>query len=89
MPELSHPPAQLLIDGRLRPASDGATFDDINPATEQVIGVARGDRSDFDAALAAARRRSTPPMEQRPELRVHCLRQLHAALVAHGAGCAS
>ena len=34
--------ARMLIDGELVDASDGATFDNINPATEEVLGVAEG-----------------------------------------------
>ena len=48
---------RLLIDGELREASSGATFDNINPATEEVLGVvADGTAEDMDAAIAAARR---------------------------------
>jgi aldehyde dehydrogenase (NAD+) len=46
-----------LIDGRLVQASSGATFDNVNPATEEVIGVcADAGAEDMDAAIAAARR---------------------------------
>lgn len=46
----------ILIDGILRPAADGQTFDDINPATNALITtVAAGDRADIDAAVASAR----------------------------------
>ena len=31
---------QNLIDGKLVPSSSGATFETINPATEEVLGVA-------------------------------------------------
>jgi len=47
----------MLIDGKLSDASGGATYDNINPATESVIGpVADADESDMDRAIAAARR---------------------------------
>ena len=47
---------RLLIGGAFVPAADGATFDDVNPATEQVIGVAAdASTADMDAAIAAAR----------------------------------
>jgi aldehyde dehydrogenase (NAD+) len=46
-----------LIGGRLVEASSGATFDNVNPATEEVIGVcADASAEDIDAAIAAARR---------------------------------
>ncbi len=49
--------ARNLIDGRLVPASSGATFDNVNPATEEVLGAcADGTKEDMDAAIGAARR---------------------------------
>jgi succinate-semialdehyde dehydrogenase/glutarate-semialdehyde dehydrogenase len=46
---------QLFIDGAWRPATGGRTIPVVNPATAQVIGkVAWADKSDLDAALAAA-----------------------------------
>jgi len=48
---------RLLIDGKLVDASGGGTFDNINPATEEVLGVtADGTPADMEAAIAAARR---------------------------------
>ena len=45
-----------LIGGRLVGASSGATFDNVNPATEEVIGVcADGTKDDMLAAIARAR----------------------------------
>ena len=47
----------LLIDGKLVPASDGSTFETVNPATEEVLGAAAdGTVADMDAAIDAARR---------------------------------
>jgi acyl-CoA reductase-like NAD-dependent aldehyde dehydrogenase len=47
---------QLLINNEWRAATGGRTMDVVNPATEEVIGtVASADRSDVDAAVAAAR----------------------------------
>jgi acyl-CoA reductase-like NAD-dependent aldehyde dehydrogenase len=47
---------QLFINGEWRDAAGGATLEVINPATEEVIAeVASADRSDVDAAVAAAR----------------------------------
>jgi acyl-CoA reductase-like NAD-dependent aldehyde dehydrogenase len=47
---------QLLINNEWRAAAGGKTMDVVNPATEAVIAtVASADRSDVDAAVAAAR----------------------------------
>jgi aldehyde dehydrogenase (NAD+) len=71
-----------LIDGRLVEASSGATFDNVNPATEEVIGVcADGTKEDMDAAIAAARRAfDETGWSADPVFRAKCLRQFHAAL---------
>ena len=37
---MTTPPAQLLIDGKLVPASDGATYPILNPATGAEIQIA-------------------------------------------------
>ena len=78
------PPApQQLIDGKLTPASDGATYPILNPATGAEIGQAPdGTAVDVDAAVAAARRAfDETDWSTNHELRVRCLRQLHAALL--------
>lgn len=47
----------LFVDGAPRPAASGRCFDVVDPATEEVaFEVARGDATDVDAAVAAARR---------------------------------
>jgi len=77
--------ARMLIDGALVGASGGATYDNVNPATEQVLGVAAdAGPADVDAAVGAARR-AFDHTDWSTDLafRVHCLRQLQAALVAH------
>ena len=52
----------MLIDGRLRTARSGRTFDVVDPATEQTIGVvADGGPEDLDDAIAAAAAPSTRP----------------------------
>ncbi|MEY2569766.1 MAG: aldehyde dehydrogenase [Acidimicrobiaceae bacterium] len=73
---------RLLIGGKLVEASNGATYENLNPATEEVLGVASdASDDDIDAAVAAARaafdetRWSTDHA-----LRVRCLRQLQDAL---------
>ena len=48
---------QLLIGGQWRDASDGATYEDCNPATgAKIADVADATREDVDAAVVAARR---------------------------------
>jgi acyl-CoA reductase-like NAD-dependent aldehyde dehydrogenase len=50
-------PSQAFIDGALRPAASGAVFENINPATGQILGtVAHCGPADVDAAVTAARR---------------------------------
>jgi len=73
-----------LIDGRLVAASNGKTFANVNPATEEVIGVvADGTRDDMDRAIAAARRAfDTTDWSTNAAFRKHCLTQLHQALSA-------
>ncbi|MBS1849032.1 MAG: aldehyde dehydrogenase [Actinobacteria bacterium] len=82
-------PAVLLIDGALEPATGGATFETIDPATERPLGVAAdGTAADMDAAIAAARRAFDTDVEHwttDPVFRAHCLRQLRDALQSHAA----
>ena len=84
MSELWHE-ERLLIDGKLVAAQDGATFENVNPATEEVIGVAAdGGEADMDAAIAAARKAfDETSWSTDHAFRVHCLRQLHAAMQKH------
>lgn len=76
----------LLIDGRLVPASGGATFTTSNPATGEVLGAAAdGTASDMDAAIGAARSAfDEGAWANDRAFRAHCLRQLRDALGAHG-----
>ncbi len=76
---------RLLIDGKLVEAEGGATFDNINPANEEVIGVsADASKADLERAITAARREFDDSEWSRDTaLRVRCLRQLHQALVDH------
>src|SRR5262245_54534975 len=72
---------RLLVDGELVEADGGATYDNVNPATEEVLGVA-ADASvdDIDRAIAAARRAfDESDWATNLELRVRCLRQVHEA----------
>jgi len=76
---------RLLIDGKLVPAAGGATYETIDPATEEVLGrAADASVADAERAIAAARRAfDTTEWSRDRELRVRCLRQLHGALLDH------
>jgi aldehyde dehydrogenase (NAD+) len=78
-----NPETRNLIDGRLVPASSGATFENVNPATEEVIGVcADGTKDDMEAAIAAARRAfDETDWSTNQALRGRVLRQFHQALL--------
>ncbi|MBV6508572.1 MAG: 3-succinoylsemialdehyde-pyridine dehydrogenase [Acidimicrobiales bacterium] len=75
---------RLLIDGELAAAS-GGTFDNVNPATEETIGVAGcGTAADLDRAITAARRAfDDTDWSRDQELRADCVRQLQRALLDH------
>jgi aldehyde dehydrogenase (NAD+) len=78
------PETRNLIDGRLVPASNGAVFENLNPATGELLGTcADGTKDDMEAALAAARRAfDEGAWAGDPELRARCLRQLLEGLRA-------
>jgi aldehyde dehydrogenase (NAD+) len=80
------PLPQLLIDGKLTPASDGGTYAVLNPATGVEIARAPdATAADLDAAIGAARRAfDETGWSTDHDFRVHCLRQLHEALVDNG-----
>jgi aldehyde dehydrogenase (NAD+) len=73
--------SQLLIDGKLVAGSGGA-FPTINPATEEVLGVAAdATAEDMGQAIEAARRAfDDSDWSTNTELRVRCVRQLQAAM---------
>jgi aldehyde dehydrogenase (NAD+) len=75
--------SRMLIDGELVGAASGKTYDNVNPATEEVIGVAAdADRADMEAAIAAARRAFDDTDWSRDHaFRRRCLLQFHEALV--------
>ena len=75
----------LLINGELRGASNGAFYDNVNPATGQVIGVSPdATTDDIEAAIVAARTAfDTTDWSRNVEFRVHCIRQLQQALADH------
>ena len=76
--------SRLLIDGKLVTGS-GGTFETVNPATEEVLGVAAdADEADMGAAIGAARAAfDDTDWSTNTELRVRCLRQLREALQAN------
>jgi len=74
---------RMLIDGALVEARAGARFDNVNPATEEVLGqVADGDAGDMDLAIAAARKAfDETSWSTDRAFRQTCLRQLQDAIV--------
>ena len=74
----------LFIDGKLSTGSAG-TFPTINPATEEVLGVAAdADAEDMGRAIDAARRAfDDTDWSRNTELRVRCVRQLREAMQQH------
>jgi len=78
------PETNMLIDGKLVEASSGARFDNVNPATEEVIGqVSDGSVADMRRAIAAARRAfDESAWSTDRQLRTRCLEQLQEALEA-------
>jgi len=77
--------ARMLIDGQLVDAAGGRRYDNVNPASEQVIGaVADASAADMQRAIAAARRAfDESEWSTNLELRARCLRQLQGALQKH------
>ena len=78
--------SRMLIDGKLVEASGGKTYDNINPATEEVIGpVADASVDDMDRGDRAPRgARSTRPTGRRTARCARpCLQQLKDALEKH------
>lgn len=75
---------RLLIDGKLVEAQSGRTFQNINPATEEVLGdVADAGSQDMDTAIAAARRAfDETDWSTKHKFRQQCLLQLQDALEA-------
>lgn len=76
--------AKLLIDGELVEASGGGRFENINPATEEVIGtVPNATAADMERAIGAARRAfDETDWSTNHALRAKCLRQLRDGLQA-------
>lgn len=76
--------SELFIDGKMSAGSAG-TFPTVNPATEEVLGVAaNADAADMDRAIDAARRAfDETDWSRNTELRVRCVRQLREAMQQH------
>jgi aldehyde dehydrogenase (NAD+) len=77
-----NPETRNLIGGELVGASNGGTFENVNPASEEVIGVcADGTKDDMHAAIGAARLAfDESDWSRDPAFRKKCLLQLHEAL---------
>ena len=73
---------RMLIDGKLVEARSGKTFENINPATEEVLGVVSdAGHEDMDAAISAARRAfDESDWATNKDLRKRSLLQLQAAI---------
>jgi aldehyde dehydrogenase (NAD+) len=74
----------MLVDGQLIQADSGRTFDNVNPATEEVIGqVADASAAEMQRAVAAARRAfDETDWSTNHAFRKRCLEQLQDALEA-------
>lgn len=81
---LANGASELFIDGKLSAGSAG-TFPTINPATEEVLGVAAdANADDMSRAIEAARRAfDETDWSRNTELRVRCVRQLQTAMRQH------
>src|SRR5437763_11838517 len=79
-----HPEQRMLIDGQLVEADSGATFENVNPATEEVIGsVADAGPAEMRRAIAAARQAfDETDWSTNHALRKRCLEQLQESLEA-------
>ncbi len=80
--ETLNPETRNLIAGRLVEASNGRRFDNLNPATEEVLGAtADGTLQDMDTAIHAARHAfDHSDWSRNAEKRARCLRQLYEGL---------
>ncbi len=76
---------RLFLNGELRGATGGATYDNWNPATEEVVGVsADAQPADVEVAIASARHAfDETDWSTNLDLRLRCLRQMHEALLDH------
>ena len=76
------PETRMLIDGELVVAESGSTFENVNPATEEVIGVvADASTAEMQRAIAAARRAfDETSWSTDHSFRKRCLEQLQEGL---------
>jgi aldehyde dehydrogenase (NAD+) len=76
------PETRNLIGGELTGASNGGSFENVSPSTEETIGTcADGTKDDMSAAIAAARSAfDETDWAESHALRARCLRQLRDAL---------
>ncbi|MFT4265407.1 MAG: aldehyde dehydrogenase family protein [Nocardioides sp.] len=76
------PETRMLVDGKLIDADDGRTFDNVNPATEEVLGqVADASTAEMQRAIRAAREAfDHTDWRWNRALRRRVLEQLHAAI---------
>src|SRR6202046_1114840 len=83
-PQPYSPERRMLIDGELVAAAGGREFDNIHPATEEVLGqAAAGTADDMRRAIGAARRAfDETDWSVNKELRARCLLQLQEAIEA-------
>ncbi|HEY4928238.1 MAG TPA: aldehyde dehydrogenase family protein [Acidimicrobiales bacterium] len=74
---------RMLLDGSLVEATGGGAFDNVNPATEEVLGqTTDATAPDMDRAIGAARRSfDETTWSTDRTLRQRCLRQLQEAIV--------
>jgi acyl-CoA reductase-like NAD-dependent aldehyde dehydrogenase len=80
------PRTQVFIEGRSAPAADGATFDNINPATGRSLGpVAAGGERDIQRAVTSARAafRRGSWSQQPPKARKKVLLRLAELMLEH------
>ncbi len=76
------PEARLFIDGALRSATGGRTFDNICPWTAEVVGqAADASREDVEQAIAAARRAFDETDWSRQHAQRHALAKKYMALL--------
>src|SRR3954468_20109820 len=81
-PGTVHGEVRMLIDGELVEASSGKRFENVNPATEEVLGeVADAGAEDMQRAITAARRAfDETDWSTNHAFRKRCLEQLQAAI---------
>jgi aldehyde dehydrogenase (NAD+) len=79
-----NPEQRMLIDGKLVDADSGKTFDNFNPANEELLGqVADASSAEMHRAIDAARRTfDETDWATNHAFRKQCLEQLHEALQA-------